>query len=104
MQPPLISPPELPKTFHEDYEEGAEEWQVDRFLIARCDLFELFHEILNYNHGMRNELGGEEDVKERLRLYEKLLTWRATLINGTRVEQQELARFLFLKYVHPPPV
>jgi len=88
MQPPLINVPEFPRTFQEDYE-GVEERQVDRFLTERCNISELFHEILSYNHKTRNEPGGEEDVKERLRLYEKLLIWRAPLVNGVRVVQQE---------------
>jgi len=86
----MINIPELPRTFQE-------ERQIDWLLTARCNLSERFYEILSYNHRTRNELGGEEDVKERLGLYENLLTWRPPLVHGMRVGQQELAMSLFLK-------
>ena len=80
-------------------------FQDDCLLIARCDLTERLHEILSYNHQTRNELGGEADIEERLRLYEKLLTWREPLVHGNmRVGQHELLMSIFLKYAHPLPV
>src|SRR5215469_6748453 len=98
MQRPLIDVPELPRIFQE---EGAEERQVERFSTAWCDLFEQFHEILSHNHRMHNALGEEEDVKKRLRRYEKLLTWRTPSVNGMGGGQRELARSLYIKYAHP---
>ena len=70
-------------------------------MAARCDLTERFHEILSYNHRTRNKLGGEADIEERLRLYEKLLTWRDPLVHGMQVGQHELAMSIFLKYAPP---
>ena len=90
MRIPTIRVPELPRKFQE-------ERQVDRFLAARCNLSEQFYKILSYNNQTRNELGGEEDIKERLRLYGNLLTWNLPVVHGMRVEQQELAMSVFLK-------
>jgi hypothetical protein len=85
----MIKVPELPKAFQQ-------ERQVDRLLTARCNLSEHFYDILSYNHQTCNELGGEEDVKERLRLYGKLLSWNPPKVDGMQVGQQELAMSLFL--------
>ena len=85
----MIKVPELPRTFQE-------EKPADRFLTARCNLSEQFYDILSYNHQTHNELGGEEDVKERLRLYGKLLSWNPPMVHGMQVGQQELAMSLFL--------
>lgn len=86
----MIKVPELPRKFQE-------EGQVDQVLAARCDLSERFYEILSYNQQTRNELGGEEDIKERLGLYRNLLTLNAPVVHGMRGGQQELAMSLFLK-------
>ena len=89
MRIPMIKVPQLPRAYHE-------ERPVDRFLTARCNLSEQIYDILSYNHQTCNELGGEEDVKERLRLYGKLLSWNPPVIHGMRIGQQELAMSLFL--------
>ncbi len=105
MQRPLINVPNLPRIFQE---EGPDDRQVNRILAGWCDLSEHFHEILSYNHRARNELefelGGEEDIKERLRLYEKLLIWRASLVDGMGGGRRELSRSLHLQYAHPSPI
>ncbi len=90
MRIPMINVPELPRKFQE-------ERQVDQFLAARCDLSERLYEILSYNQQMRNELGGGEDIKDRLGLYRNLLTLNAPVVHDMRVGQQELAMSLFLK-------
>ena len=92
MRTPLINIPEIPKICQEDW-----------VLITQCDLTERFHEIQSYNHRTRNELGGEVDIEERLRLYKKLLTWREPPVHSIRVGQHELT-MIFLKYAYPPPV
>jgi hypothetical protein len=85
----MIKVPELPRAFQE-------ERHVDRLLTARCNLSEQFYDILSYNHQTCNELGGEEDVKERLRLYGKLLSWNLPMVHDMQVGRQELAMSLFL--------
>ena len=89
MRIPMIKVPELPRAFQEDN-------QVDRFLTARCNLSEQFYDILSYNHQTHNEPGGSEDIKERLRLYGKLLSWKPPVVHGLRGGQKELAMSLFL--------
>lgn len=90
MRIPMIKVPELPRIFQK-------ERQVDQFLAARCNLSEQLYEILSYNNQTRNELGGEEDIKERLRLYRNLLTWKPPIVYDMQVGQQELAMSLFSK-------
>jgi hypothetical protein len=101
IQPALIVIPHLPKLFREETGAGEDGFGPDQFLLARCELCELLYAILEYNHGINNTLGDDDDITQRLKFYEKVFTTAEPAADKPHDERLELARHLFLRYAIP---
>jgi hypothetical protein len=98
IQPALIVVPNMPKLFREDVDDEGDEIVPDKFLLARCELCELLYQILEYNYGINDNLGDDEDISWRLKFYDTALNRIEPLAQEPQSERIELARHLFLRY------
>lgn len=97
MQPPLVKMPKLPTRFQDNIGDGTENPISDPFLNAQCELFKQLDDIARYNFESKHTLGGEEDVQERTRLYNRLSLWMSPPKQEAKDGFKQYSKYIFLK-------
>lgn len=96
IQPSLIPIPKLPKVFNANRGDLDKRPPHDQYLDAECDMSILFYEIMCYNRSARNRVGDEDDIKQRLALYEKRARWEPPPFGGPSRGQLGFGQAIFL--------
>lgn len=125
LQPSLLAPPTVPRTFPSIADTHSQGYNFDNIDVlgkpfnplashppplvpgsfdAQCHLSEMLHEIMEYNQGAlaRDEIGTLDDLRRRRAGYVRLMAWSEALPPALRVENRS-PQTSYVRYVllHP---